>query len=73
MTISRFGFEDLIWVLIAPVPDHCSLVTFKEGRALSPFLGLPRMPRIKSYCTTHFWIDLLEELSKSFYFILIGL
>ena len=24
----RFGFEDGIWVLIAPVPCHCILVTF---------------------------------------------
>ena len=26
--ISRFGFEDGIWVLITPVPGHCLLVTF---------------------------------------------
>ena len=25
-----FGFEDMVWVLIASVPGHCSLVTFKE-------------------------------------------
>ena len=25
---SRFGFEGRIWVLIAPVPRHCLLVTF---------------------------------------------
>ena len=24
---SRYGFEDGIWVLIAPVPGHCILVT----------------------------------------------
>ena len=23
LVISRFGFEDRIWVLIAPVPGHC--------------------------------------------------
>ena len=34
LTISRFsyflfGFEGLIWVLIAPVPDFCILVAYK--------------------------------------------
>ena len=28
LVISRFGFEDGIWVLIAPVPGHCLLVTY---------------------------------------------
>ena len=28
LVISRFGFEGGIWVLIAPVPGHCILVTF---------------------------------------------
>ena len=28
LVISRFGFEDSIWVLIAPVPGHCLLVAF---------------------------------------------
>ena len=28
LVISRFGFEGGIWVLIAPVPGHCLLVTF---------------------------------------------
>ena len=27
--ISRFIFEGGIWGLIAPVPDHCILLTFK--------------------------------------------
>ena len=27
-SFSRFGFEGGIWVLIAPVPGHCILVTF---------------------------------------------
>ena len=28
LVISRFGFEDMIWVMIAPVPGHRILVTF---------------------------------------------
>ena len=28
LVISRFGFEGGIWVLIAPVPSRCILVTF---------------------------------------------
>ena len=28
LVISHFGFEGGIWVLIAPVPGHCILVTF---------------------------------------------
>ena len=28
LVISRFSFEGSIWVLIAPVPGHCLLVTF---------------------------------------------
>ena len=28
--ISRFGFEGMIWVLIAPVPGHFILVTLKS-------------------------------------------
>ena len=27
LVISRFGFKGGIWVLIAPVPGHCMLVT----------------------------------------------
>ena len=30
LDISRFGFEGGIWVLIAPVPGHCILVTITE-------------------------------------------
>ena len=30
LVISRFGFEAGIWVLIAPVPGHCLLVTLIE-------------------------------------------
>ena len=26
--ISRFGFEGWVWILFAPVPVHCLLVTF---------------------------------------------
>ena len=29
LVISRFGFEGLIWVLIASVPGLCTLFTFK--------------------------------------------
>ena len=29
--ISLFGFEGRIWVLIAPVPGHCLIVSFKSG------------------------------------------
>ena len=29
LVISRFGFEGGFWVLIALVPGHCILVTFK--------------------------------------------
>ena len=29
LVISCFGLESRIWVLIAPVPVHCILVTFK--------------------------------------------
>ena len=28
LVISRFGFWGGLWVLIAPVPGHCLLVTF---------------------------------------------
>ena len=28
LVISRFGFEGGIWVLIAPIPSHCILVSF---------------------------------------------
>ena len=33
--ISRFGFEGLIWVLIASVPDTCILFTFSQLMKLS--------------------------------------
>ena len=26
--ISRFGFEGWVWILFAPIPVHCLLVTF---------------------------------------------
>ena len=29
LVISHFGFEGWIWFLIASVPDHCLLATFK--------------------------------------------
>ena len=29
LVISHFGFKSRIWLLIAPVPVHCVLVTFK--------------------------------------------
>ena len=28
LVISRFGFEDRVWVLIAQDPDHCLLFSF---------------------------------------------
>ena len=31
LVISHFGFEGGIWVLIAPVPGHCLLVTFSHS------------------------------------------
>ena len=30
LVISRIGFKGKIWVLIAPFPCHCSLVTFEH-------------------------------------------
>ena len=36
MFFSHFGFESGISVLIAPVPSHCILVTFKSDH-LNPF------------------------------------
>ena len=37
--ISRFDFEGLIWVLIAPVPDLCILLTL-SGQFLLSFVFL---------------------------------
>ena len=30
LVVSRFGFDGGIWVLIAAVPGHCMLVTFRK-------------------------------------------
>ena len=35
LVVSHFGFEGWIWVLFAPVPGHCSLVTFVHLRVPS--------------------------------------
>ena len=42
LVISSFGFESAIWVLIAPVPGHCILVTFRliEMRKCFPRLTI---------------------------------
>ena len=32
--ISCFGFKGRIWVLIAPVPGHCILVTYSNDKAV---------------------------------------
>ena len=32
--ISRFGFEGGIWIMIAPVPGLCILITFTEENLL---------------------------------------
>ena len=43
LVISRFGFDGGIWVLVAPVPGHCILVTF-VSRPIQSFDGcLPRL------------------------------
>ena len=62
MIISHFGYEGENLVLKSPVPGHIILffkfnvmgvcVCVKGGRALSPFFGLPRKPKIESYFTT---------------------
>ena len=35
-----FGFEDMVLVLIAPVPGHCLLVTFKERENVTAIVNV---------------------------------
>ena len=44
LVISRFGFKGGIWVLIAPVPGHCMLVTSIGVLPLRMFLPISATP-----------------------------
>ena len=46
--ISRFGFEGRIWVLIAPVPGHYLLVTFRKILDNQSYLDFPGHFQIES-------------------------
>ena len=44
LVISRFGFEDRSWVLIASVPGHCILIT------LNIFIQVSESGMVSGFC-----------------------
>ena len=50
LVISCFGFEDGVWLLIAPVPVHCLLVAFKHILRCQP------RPQFLKWYKTFSWL-----------------